>query len=87
MFVLGNGSTTHLKKNRFSILLRRPRAQARARPPGPGPGPCEEGWKIYISGFLFAIFGRASGQIFKKNRVLARQGDAVRPGSRDQVGG
>ena len=28
--VLGNGSNTHLKKNTFSILLRRPRAQARA---------------------------------------------------------
>ena len=30
MCVLGNGSKTRLKKNTFSILLRRPRAQARA---------------------------------------------------------
>ena len=35
-----NGLQTRLKKNTFSILIRRPRPRPGPGPPGPGPGPC-----------------------------------------------
>ena len=47
--------------------------------PGPGPraqarAPAKKDGKYTLTGPLFAIFGRASGQILVKMRVLARQG-------------
>ena len=45
--------------------------------PGPGPrarAPAKKDGKYTLTAPLFAIFGRASGQILVKMRVLARQG-------------
>ena len=67
------------KKTHFPSFFAGPGPRPGPGPPGPGPGPCEEGWKIYINGALFAIFGRASGQILVKMRVLARQGHYSSP--------
>ena len=54
----GHGLTTHLKKkNDFSSFL---------AGPGPRPGPAKKDEKSEITEPLFAIFGCASGQIFKK---------------------
>ena len=53
------------KKNDFSSFF---------AGPGPRPGPAKKDEKSEIAAPLFAIFGRASGQIFKKMRVLAPLG-------------
>ena len=73
MFVLGNGLTTHLKKN----IIFHPSSQAPGPGlgPGPGPRPAKKDEKSYIAAPLFAIFGRASGQILVKMRVLANKGN------------
>ena len=55
------------KKHTFSSFFAGPG-------PGPGPGPAKKDEKSEITGPLFAIFGRASGQILEKIRVLAPLG-------------
>ena len=53
-----------------------PSSQAPGPDPGPGPRPrpAKKDEQSEIAAPLFAIFGRASGQIFKKMRVLAPLG-------------